>query len=226
MHPTDRDEYIRRYEQRLAQYGYSPAALGWGALGRQDVRFSVLAGPALEDPECSVLDVGCGFADLHDYLRVGGWRGQYHGIDIVPGLLEVARSRRPELDLRLLDVSECEDDEYDVVIASGIFGARLTAEPNPPHIERTLITMLRLARRVACADFLSTHVDFQRPEAWHTDPSWAVQAAARIAPRFLLRHDYMPYEFALFLYRDAATSDRRVFAGYERQLRPERTVGP
>lgn len=53
--------------------------------------------------------------------------------------------------------------------------------------------MARLARRVVC-------VDFQRPESWHTDPSWAIGLARRFTKRFKLRHDYMPFEFALVMY--------------------------
>ena len=53
----------------------------------------------------SVLDVGCGFADLYDHLRGRGWEGRYRGLDIVPGLLDVARRRHPSLDLQEADIA-------------------------------------------------------------------------------------------------------------------------
>ncbi|MGA2743340.1 MAG: class I SAM-dependent methyltransferase [Candidatus Sulfotelmatobacter sp.] len=227
MKTEDRLDYVQRYEKRLQEFGYSPATLGWGVNGRQEVRFSVLAELALRMPESSVLDVGCGFCDLYDFLDKQGWQGRYTGIDIVPGLLEVARQRHPDLDVRELDITDesvpLGEDEYDFVISSGALNAALPSGGNELHIEVALRSMFRRSRYAACVDFLSTYVDFQKPGAYHTDPSWALAAAKRLTRRVLLRHDYMPYEFSLFLFRDDAISERRVFRSFEFELTQERT---
>jgi SAM-dependent methyltransferase len=228
----DRLDYVQRYEKRLQEFGYSPATLGWGVNGRQEVRFSVLSELALRMPESSVLDVGCGFCDLYDFLEKHGWHGRYTGIDIVPGLLEVARQRHPGLDVRELDITDesgsldsgsLDKDEYDFVISSGALNAALPSGSNEVHIEVALRSMHRRSRYATCVDFLSSYVDFQKPGAYHTDPSWALEAAKRLTRRVLLRHDYMPYEFSLFLFRDDAISERRVFRGIEFELTQERT---
>lgn len=202
MQAADRQDYVERYSARLRQHGYSPQTLGWGAHGRQDVRFRVLAEPALQRPDCSVLDVGCGFADLHDFLTQCGWRGTYTGIDIVPDLLDVARQRHPDLDLHELDlIADSEQlTPHDFVIASGVFNAQLKVSDNTRHIATALATMHGLARVAVAVDFLSTYVDFQKPEHWHTDPGWALSTARRLSRRVALRHDYLPYEFALFIH--------------------------
>lgn len=222
MDPTDLQSYVERYEKRLSEFGYSPQTLGWGKNGRQDVRFSVLAESALADPESSVLDIGCGFADLYEYLAARGWKGRYVGLDIVPKLLEVARERRPELELRQFDISEGIGDleAFDYVIASGVFNAKLPVGNNQLNIQRSLANMFELARTAVCVDFMTTHVDFQQDGSWHTDPSWALNEALAISPRVKVRNDYMPYEFALFIYCDAAVSDRNVFEAIERDLDP------
>ena len=90
---------------------------------------------------------------------------------------------------------------FDVAVASGVFNARLAAEPNLQHIARSVRRMFELSRLAVCADFLSTYVDYQRPDGWHTDPAWALDLAAGMSRRFRLRHDYMPFEFALTIYR-------------------------
>ena len=72
-----------------------------------------------------------------------------------------------------------------------------------------------LARIAVCVDFMSSHVDFQKPGAWHTDPGWALAEAHKLSRRVRLRHDYMPFEFALFIYRDDAVNERRVFAAHD-----------
>jgi SAM-dependent methyltransferase len=220
VNTQDRLDYVQRYEKRLHEHGYSPAALGWGAHGRQEVRFSVLAEFALRDPQSSVLDVGCGFCDLYDFLATRGWRGRYSGIDIVPGLLEVAKQRHPGIDVRELDITGDISllHEYDFVIASGAFNAALPSGDNRTHIEAALKNMHQCSRRATCVDFLSEYVEFQKQGAFHTDPGWALATAKKLTRRVLLRHDYMPYEFALFLFRNEAISRRNVFESFEATL--------
>jgi SAM-dependent methyltransferase len=217
----DRLDYVQRYEKRLEEFGYSPVTLGWGLHGRQEVRFSVLAETALRLPESSVLDVGCGFCDLYDFLGQHGWRGRYTGIDIVPGLLEIARQRHPGLDVRELDITDDSAPlkEYDFVISSGALNATLPSGSNEAHIEVALHKMYQHTRYATCVDFLSTYVDFQKPGAHHTDPCWAIATAKRLTRRVLLRHDYMPFEFSMFLFRDDTISERKVFRAFENELR-------
>jgi SAM-dependent methyltransferase len=205
MNVGDREAYVQRYERRLREHGHSPETLGWGRPGREHVRFGVMADVINEVGADSVLDVGCGFADLHDYLRARGWGGRYSGIDIVPGLLREARRRDPNLSLEEADVSSYragEDGIFDAVVASGVFNSLLTAEPNEEHITRSVTRMFELSRRAICVDFMSSHVDFRHPAGWHTDPAWALELASGLSRRFRLRHDYMPFEFALLVYRD------------------------
>jgi SAM-dependent methyltransferase len=219
----DRLDYVERYEKRLQEFGYSPATLGWGVHGRQEVRFPVLAEYALRMPDCSVLDVGCGFGDLYDFLRNRGWHGHYTGIDIVPGLLEVARERHPGLDVQELDITDdpASLGDYDFVISSGAFNAALPSGSNEVHIEAGLRSMYGRSRNATCIDFLSSYVDFQKAGAYHTDPNWAFATAKRLTRRVLLRHDYMPYEFSIFLFRDDAISERNVFRFVEHELKGE-----
>ena len=224
MDLEDRRYFIDRYRSRLIQFGYSPESLGWGKHGRQDVRFAVLAEYALAAPESSVLDYGCGFADLYDFLQARGWRGHYVGVDIVPDLLAVARQRHPDLDLRDFDA----DDEqmtfgdFDFVIASGVFNARLPVGDNSAHIIRSMQALFRHTRVALSIDFLSTYVDFQKPDAWHTNPAWLFDQAKRLGRRVLLRHDYMPFEFAVTIFKNETLSERNVFEAFERRLpRPE-----
>jgi SAM-dependent methyltransferase len=209
----DLQDYIIRYESRLRQFGYSPETLGWGKEGRQKVRFSVLSHPILKFPSSSVLDVGCGFADLYDYLVAHGWHGHYCGIDIVPGLLQTARERHSSLDLREIDIT-CLDlplETHDFLVASGVFNAKLKMGNNLRHTETALQNMFRLSRVAVCVDFMSTYVDYRCRDGWYTDPAWAFAFAKKVTRRVELRHDYMPFEFTLILYKDDSISESNVF---------------
>src|SRR5262249_20276672 len=150
-----------------------------------------LAEFALRAPNSSVLDVGCGFCDLYEFLQQRGWTGSYTGIDLVPGLLSLARQRHPGLDVREMDITDksASLDAYDFVVASGAFNATLPAGNNLAHIELALRRMYQCCRQAVCVDFLSSYVDFQKEGAFHTDPGWAISIAKRLTRRVSLRHD-------------------------------------
>lgn len=217
MEPQDRQKNIDYYEKLLQVHGYSPLSLDMGKDDRRDVRFSVLAKYALQSPASSVLDVGCGFADLYDFLTLHGWQGKYTGVDISPRLLAVAQQRHPDLTLIEMDISSQDQtlEKHDFVIAPGIFSAKMDYGNNQTYIADALTIMHRLANVAVCADFLSSYVDYQKPLSWHTDPGWLMGIAKQITPRVILRHDYMPYEFALFLFADSTISERKVFQAFE-----------
>ncbi len=218
MNEQDVKEYIKRYHKRFEEFGYSPQTLGWGVHpGKHLVRYAALSELACKQPQSSVLDVGCGFADLYDFMLASGWKGSYTGVDIVPDLLAVAHQRHPSLDLRQMDLSNNHNelDEYDFVISIGIFGAALKAEPNEIHVERTLRIMWEHSRVAVCADFQSVYVDYQQPGAWHADPAWLLPMARKITKRLSLRMDYIPYEFALILYKADQITPQNFFADFK-----------
>jgi SAM-dependent methyltransferase len=201
MEAVDRQAYVERYERRLAEHGHAPETLGWRP-GRERARFGVVADVIADTGARSLLDVGCGFADLLDFLREQGWDGDYHGIDLVPGLLAEARRRHPALRFEEADIADYEPGRaFDVVVASGVFNYELQAEDNRDHIARSVARMFALARRAICVDFLTTAVDHRHPGAWHTDPAWALDLGRRLSERAELRQDYLPFEFALVVRR-------------------------
>src|SRR5690242_20611090 len=100
MDKRDIEIYNNRYNERLSRLGYSPESLGWGGgKERQFLRFKILCEIGIEKDD-SILDVGCGFADLYEYLTITGWSGRYTGVDINGKLLELAREVHNGVDVR------------------------------------------------------------------------------------------------------------------------------
>ncbi len=214
MNEKDIEIYKQRYESRLAHYGYSPESLGWGKNGRQDIRFSVFSEFILKNENASVLDVGCGFGDLFIYLKNKGWEGHYTGVDIVGKLLEVGRDIFPEANLIEGNLMNLELPKHDYVVESGIFNAKLEFEDNYAHIENTIAAMFNNANVAVIADFMSTYVDFEKDGAWHSDPARIIDIARKFSNRFILKYDYMPFEFTLVIFKDDIVNDKNIFVNY------------
>jgi len=218
MNPADREAYHKRYTERLARFGHDPRTLGWDK-GKQRERFDALTHLVPVARLGSVLDVGCGFGDLLPYLQEKGFAGAYTGIDFVPELIQVGRQAYPDACLEVADFSTFKPGEsFDLVLASGIFNARLNDEDQRAYIENTLKKMWTHARVAASADFLSSYVDFRRDDLCYTSPETVFAFAKSLTRRVALLHDYMPFEFTLYLFKDDGIAERTLFHPLEAVL--------
>jgi SAM-dependent methyltransferase len=202
MNPKDLGSAVVRYNERLKIHGISPEALGWGGgRPRQRLRFQAAMEFCLFDKRRinTVLDVGCGFGDF------GVWLGEMHpavrytGVDINPNLVEEGR-KRYKLDLSVVDVDSISDNAYDLVIANGIFNFRLEHEDHEAYVGRMIQRFMEIARVGIAVDFMSTHVDFRHPGAFHCPESLVVDAIKTKTKRYVIRNDYLDYEYIAYAY--------------------------
>ena len=202
MKKEDKEYCIKRYSERYKQYGYSSLALGWGLNGKQNLRFLALSEIGIS-PDSSVLDIGCGFGDLFKYLIDNNWKGNYLGVDLVEDLLSEAKKQNPTAKFENTDIlNDGIKNKFDFVVSSGIFNAKLINEDSYQYIERMLIRMLRISNKGVAVDFLSTYVDFEHKTNFHSDPAIIFKIAKSLSKRVAIRHDYLPFEFSLYIYKD------------------------
>ena len=202
MNPDDRDLWIARYNERLKVLGVSTEALGWGG-GRkiQDLRFRV----ALEflkfssKPVNSILDVGCGFGDLGNWLIQNHPEITYTGIDINPSLIDSGLKRR-NLNLSTQELDTFEPKSFDLVVANGIFNYRLLNENHESYVAQMLTKFLVVSKVGIAVDFMSTHVDFQHENAFHCPQELVVNTIRNFTRRFVIRNDYLDFEFMAYAY--------------------------
>ena len=189
---------IRFYDGLLAEKSGSEI-LGFSSAASQRVRFEALIGVG-DLAGASVLDVGCGAGDLLAFLRErAGDDVAYHGVDIHPGLIALARERHPEGSFAVRDVLEGEArPEVDVVISSGVFG--LAPNGDPAFVRAMLGRMLALARRAVAVNFLSARTpNAKDPRSWYAEPTEILDLALSLTPNVVLRHDYKPNDFTVYL---------------------------
>lgn len=192
----------QRYRERYQTFGYSPKTLGWGENGRQELRFSILTQVGDLNGK-TILDVGCGFGDLYGFLKAKGWFGSYIGIDFVHELIQEGKTRYPDAEFIIGDFENIVINQpIDFIIGSGIFNFHLEKEENWTYIQRLLSKMFAIASSGIAVDFMTSWVDYKHPIAFHADPSLLLQKVSQLTRRFVIRGDYMPYEYSLYLYHD------------------------
>lgn len=188
------------YDTRVAHYGHDPRACDYGQAISQIRKFAVLA-DVFPMTDNRILDIGCGFADYADFLKARFGSVAYTGIDISACMINKARQCHPDLDLRhanLLDISSTE--MFDIVNANGIFyllggGAQVL-------MQDLIHRMFVLARKAVAFNSLSTWAPIQELDEFYADPLEVVKFCHQLTPWVTLRHDYMPHDFTVYLYRE------------------------
>ena len=217
---TDKKTVINRYTERFHEFGYSPKTLGWDK-GKQPLRFSILSKiiPSVST-SFSIMDIGCGFGDLYAFLSNShAAMFQYYGIDIVPTLIQEGESRYPQNNVKFfcgdfLDVPF--DLHIDYCIGSGLFNFKLTEDDNYEYIENIIKKAFEISEIGIAFDFLSDQVDYKYELTFHSNPSKILTIAYKYTRNVVLRNDYMPFEFALYMYMDESyQKEDTIFSRYK-----------
>jgi SAM-dependent methyltransferase len=189
----------RYHRQRIKEHGHGgPEALGWNRAESQQVRFQVLA--QIGDlAHCSVLDAGCGYADLYPYLRQRYVGVQYHGIEQMPELLAVARARYRSasgITLSNGDFLGLSLPTTDYVLASGALNYRSS---DPQFIYQAIEKLFSTARIALGFNLLSWEPANGGPLAAY-DPAAVLAFCRQLAPRAELLEGYWEGDFTVFMY--------------------------
>ena len=148
-----------------------------------------------------VLDVGCGLANFYDVsLSEHGVAAEYHGIDISELMLARARARHPHLSLRRLDILDEDPGRYDIVSANGIF--YLLGEDGEAMMPRLVARMYELAGEAVAFNSLSAWASTQQAGEFYADPAVVLNFCRKLTPWIVVRHDYLPHDFTVYLYRE------------------------
>lgn len=164
-------------------------------------RFQMFAMAAGDLEGRSVLDVGCGVGDFHAYLRALAPTATYRGIDISPAMVARSRERFPGVDFDVVDLLEGPPQRaWDFVAAFGVFNVRVPgADALLPRLLRRQFECARVAAHVS---LLTSHFQGFDEHALHWSPLDVLELALSITPYVNVRHDYLPHDFSVTLYRE------------------------
>lgn len=187
------------YENKFDEHGPSPDAVGWGSRESQARRFEILA--EISDLRtANVLDYGCGLGDMYEWLCRHEFAGRYTGIDMTRPMIEQAGKKHPNATFICGGLEQLKSSErFDYVLASGI----LTYIQHAPyrHVFHIARSMLERARMGAAFNSLSTWGNAPVAGECQLDPARCLAAVKEIGSNLVLRHDYLPHDFTIYIRR-------------------------
>lgn len=202
----DDERNIHYFTSSVERFGTDVRALNWGSQESQRLRFSILVQVG-QLSGASVLDVGCGMGDLYSWLKERGTEVEYTGADITPAMIRIAQQRFPKArfeKINLLNVCDDRIGQYDFVVASGIFTHRQVA---PFDFLKAMVSkMFSLCKNAVAFNSLSSWAPEQEPDEFYADPLTTVAFCRTLTRWVVLRHDYHPRDFTVYMYKERNTS--------------------
>jgi len=189
------------YSQRFSKFGADVRTF-WSDSASQIQRFDVLAKIGKLEGK-TILDVGCGFGDLYDYLVVQQIEfDRYIGVDLNSDIIDEARRRYPGGEFHCADILEFESEaRIDYSLASGIFAlAGWDWEESLVAICKKMFAISRVGIGI---NLLSSFTPISwRSEDTHYSEPWETLKLLmqRVSSRAVLRHNYRTNDYTIFLY--------------------------
>jgi SAM-dependent methyltransferase len=197
-------EQVKSYfDKRIKEHGASPRGSDWNSDTSQNIRFDELL-KVIDTPSFSLLDYGCGYGALADYLALKGFDFDYYGFDILESAIETAREAHAGKPRRSFFFEKAELPTCDYVIASGIFNFRgeQSFEAWTKYTTGVLEEFNKLSQRGFSSNFLTKYsdADKMRPDLYYADPMYLFDYCKRNFSRNVaLLHDYNLYDFTIIV---------------------------
>ena len=189
------DEIYSRYIDKHDKN--SVECVGWmDGIENSLIRFQKIYEGGIGDDD-SILDVGCGVAHLHTYLKNQGWEGKYLGFDPNKKAIDMIDE---DINTMCGTIEDLPDFmKYDWAISNGVFNLGLKEE----HTFWIIENMISHANKGIIFNMLQAPYPDTKYEAYY--PEWIKHKLSRFDHKKIeIIEDYMgdDAEFTVYFYKE------------------------
>lgn len=193
------------YSNKVRSFGATPQGVDWNSIESQTLRFKQLISVLPEDAQnhFSLLDYGCGYGAMYDFLKDRFINISYYGYDISEEMINAAQLLHKN-DSSKWVINESELLPVDFVVASGIFNVKMDVKDQEwlSYILQTLNTINSIAKNGFAFNILTGYSDreLMKSNLFYADPAFLFDYCKReFSPYVALLHDYPLYEFTILV---------------------------
>ena len=201
--------YKDYFNEKIETHGATPKGTDYNGLEAQVVRFEQLI--KIIDPSVlfTLIDYGCGYGALFDFLQTKGWQFQYYGFDMLEKMVVAGREAHKDFPNVHFQHTEADLAPADYLIAGSIFNNKFEAKDDEwtEMVFATLRKMNKLCGKGFSFNILTKYSDADRmalrPDLYFAEPLFFFDFCKRNFSRNVaLLHDYGLYDFTILVRKD------------------------
>ncbi|MBM3125057.1 MAG: class I SAM-dependent methyltransferase [Chloroflexi bacterium] len=192
--------------EKLESFGPTAKGVDYNSLESQARRFEQLVKVIDSSIPFSIIDYGCGYGALFDFLKTKEWDFEYYGVDLIEEMVRAGRDSHREFSNAHFTSDESEVPPVDYLVAGAIFNIKLEApyEQWQNYTCQTLARMNAMCSRGFSFNMLTKYSDAdrmeQRPDLFYGDPLFFFDHCKRnFSLNVALLHDYGLYDFTILV---------------------------
>lgn len=198
------EDVAKYYSCKIAEHGDTPRGVDWNGEESQILRFEQLLKVVGTPQGFSLVDLGCGYGALYDYMSVKMGHFSYSGYDISAPMIEAARLRCKDADGAQFHIGSVPAAAADFAVASGIFNVRLEHGDDEwrKFLHDTLDVLDGVGRKGFAFNCLTSYSDAEKKKdyLYYADPCALFDLCKqRYSRNVALLHDYSLYEFTVLV---------------------------
>lgn len=207
------DKAIKTYKEyfnnKIEQHGAIPKGVDYNGPEAQEIRFEQLAKVIDPSRPFSVIDYGCGYGALFEFLQTKGWGFEYYGFDMLEKMVIAGTEAHKGIANAQFTYQASELPVTDYLLAGSIFNNKFDAVEG--EWQAMVLDTLRDMNSLCCKGFsfniLTKYSDAdrmaQRLDLYFADPLLLFDFCKRNFSRNIaLLHDYDLYDFTILVRKD------------------------
>lgn len=198
------DDVKKYFSDKLKAHGATHLGVDYNSTESQEARFFQLTRVIDASVKYSLLDFGCGYGGMYDYLLRLGHHLHYVGYDIAESMIAKGRELHPDNPDCWFTQDLAEVPTVDYAVVSGTFNMKLDAdfESWTKIILEALQQMNTRAAKGLAFNMLTKYsdADRMRPDLYYGDPCFFFDyCKSHFSRNVALLHDYDLYDFTILV---------------------------
>lgn len=186
-----------RYEKKYLIHGKDIKSLGWDRKKNQSKRFEIAIQGLQINSHNTILDVGCGFGDLANFLKRKKIKfKKYTGIDVNQNFIKIAKSRESK-NTKFFLKDFCVDrvgKKYDYIFILGFVNFNLNERfKNLIFLKSIVKKAFEISNKVLVFDFITSQNSKKNKNEkfiYYYNPEHVLKLIQKLTSRYQIRHDY------------------------------------
>lgn len=199
------------YKQKFNEFGARPEGVDWGIKYEDFIlRFQKMINLIKYDDNAiqrpTLLDVGCGYGAMVDFISQIGIDVNYSGLDVVEEMIHYARKKYPTKTFLNGNFLQIDNVQYDYIICNGILTQKLTSSISEMDVfaKQIIHKMYNICNRGIAFNIMSDKVNYMVDNLYYKNPiEMFAMCLSELSGKVMIDHSYKLYEYTIYVYKES-----------------------